>query len=34
MVEALETYCRQTGKDCIEAKEARRYLDEREATAR
>ena len=32
IVEALETYCRQTGKDCIEAKQARRYLLEREAT--
>ena len=31
MVEALEAYCRKTGKDCLEAKEARRYLDEREA---
>src|SRR4051794_24429904 len=32
IVEAIENYCRQTGKDCIEAKQARRYLIEREAT--
>ena len=32
MVEALEIYCRKTGKDCVEADEARRSLDEREAT--
>ena len=31
IVEALETSCRQTGEGCVEAKQARRYL-EREAT--
>lgn len=31
IVEALENYCRKSGKDCVEAKEARRYLDDREA---
>jgi hypothetical protein len=31
MVKALEIYCRKTGKDCVEANQARRYLDQREA---
>ena len=31
IVEALEISCRQTGEGCVEAKQARRYL-EREAT--
>lgn len=32
IVEALENYCRKNGEDCVEAKQARRYLLEREAT--
>jgi len=32
IVEALEAACRGTGKGCVEARQARRYLDEREAT--
>ena len=32
IVEALEISCRQTGEGCVEAKQARRYLLEREAT--
>jgi hypothetical protein len=32
IVEALEISCRKTGEHCAEAKQARRYLDEREAT--
>src|SRR3954454_16898062 len=32
IVEALEISCRQTGKDCVEAKQARRYLVGRETT--
>ena len=31
MVEALETYCRKTGEDCVEAKQARQYLVNRDA---
>jgi len=32
IVEALEITCRKTGQHCAEAKQARRYLLEREAT--
>jgi hypothetical protein len=31
IVEALEISCRKTGENCVEAKQARRYLVEREA---
>ena len=32
IVEQLERSCRQTGENCAEAKQARRYLRDREAT--
>jgi hypothetical protein len=32
IVQELEISCRKTGEHCAEAKQARRYIDEREAT--
>jgi hypothetical protein len=31
IVESLETACRKTGENCLEARQARRYLRDREA---